>query len=120
MADEVMATPTPTSTPPLNPGALIPERQPSSKPWDGGQAFPGPRVGSEDGWRPGGYAGISQRSYLAAHAPDVPSTFARLSVPCVNEYADGRKESGRRPETDLELTVRWRTAYADAMLKALK
>jgi len=51
--------------------------------------------------------GIDLRDYFAAHAPDVPDSFTRL-----------RNVHREVSETDLEHMIRWRYAYADAMMKA--
>jgi hypothetical protein len=64
--------------------------------------------------------GMSLRAYFAAHAPEVPGDFVRMDVPCSRDMGGGRMASGTRFETHLEWIVRWRLAYADAMLKALK
>ena len=70
---------------------------------NGGPAFPAPDLGEQDFGQRGIYSGMTLRDYLAAHAPSPPADFMRLET----EYSDS-----------LAYTVRWRWAYADAMLKA--
>ena len=83
----------------------------------GGPAFPVPGL-QEDAQ----FNGISLRAYFAAHAPEVPGDFERRTVEVVVDDLFGpvRKRVERAPETRLQQLVRWRLAYADAMLKALK
>ena len=73
---------------------------------DGGPAFPGlARIDMEtQEWDAHPHlSGMDLRDYFAAHAPPPPADFMRLET----EYSDS-----------LAYTVRWRWAYADAMLKA--
>jgi len=51
--------------------------------------------------------GIDLRDYFADHAPEVPDSFTRL-----------RNIHREVSESDLEHMIRWRYAYADAMMKA--
>lgn len=66
---------------------------------NGGPAFP--HYFTQDSI--GDCSGTDLRDYLAAHAPPPPADFMRLET----EYSDS-----------LAYTVRWRWAYADAMLRA--
>ena len=62
----------------------------------------------------------SLRAYLAAHAPEVPNDFVRLSVNKVSVRIDGLKQIGPAIEPYANTLVRWRLHYADMMIEALK
>ena len=65
--------------------------------------------------------GMTLRAYFAAHAPEVPNGFMHRSVEAVHtDVFSGFKSVRRETEPRIDTIVRWRLAYADAMLKALK
>ncbi len=69
---------------------------------NGGPAFPVDEISQYDNSVCAQHFGVTVRDYFAAHAPEPPNDFA---------WKDG--------ETDVvQRLVRWRFAYADAMLKA--
>lgn len=79
---------------------------------DGGPAFP---VFFRD---IKGMDGMSLRDYFAAHAPEVPPDFNRLSQTTVVNDGYDRKRVSNMVEPYTTWMVRWRWHYADLMLKA--
>lgn len=66
------------------------------------------------------YGGMTQRAYLAAHAPVVPGDFAPLRKSKVIGLGGGRKQIVDAYEAQADTLVRWRLHYADMMIEALK
>ena len=66
------------------------------------------------------YGGMTQRAYLAAHAPVVPGDFAPLRKSTVIDLGGGRKQIVGAHEAQADTLVRWRLHYADMMIEALK
>lgn len=61
---------------------------------------------------------IGLLEYFAAHAPEVPGDFPRLTLDVVRDDSMGRKYVGIDNESECARIVRWRWHYAREMVKA--
>ena len=86
---------------------------------DGGAAFPALARWSDAEVR---YVatGMTLRAYFAAHAPEVPESYAFKRTQQVAFDGLGGKGLIQANEPAMARIIRWRLEYADAMLKALK